>query len=113
MEARGCKQPSPHLSGQCLRHLGLLEAQFGMEQMQSWKVGGGVPPLGADVVQQLSHVRLFATPWTAARQAHLSFTVSQSLLRFISIESLIPSIHLILCYPPLAFSLSQHQGHFR
>ena len=50
MEARGYKQPSPHLSGQCLR-LGLLEAQFGMEQMQSWKVGGGVPPLGADAVQ--------------------------------------------------------------
>ena len=40
-------------------------------------------------------------PWTAARQASLSFTVSQSLLRFMSIESVIPSNHLILCYPLL------------
>ena len=40
-----------------------------MEQMQSWEVGGGVPLLGAAVVQSLSHVRLFATPWTAAHQA--------------------------------------------
>ena len=49
----------------------------------------------------LSRVRLFATPWTAARQAFLSFTISQSLLKLMSIESVMPSNHLILCHPLL------------
>ena len=49
------------------------------------------------VVQLLSHVRLFVTPWTAAHQASLSFTISQSLLKLMSIESVMPSNHLILC----------------
>ena len=53
------------------------------------------------VVQLLSHVQLFATPWTAAHQAPLSFTISWSLLRFMSIESVMPSNHLILCHPLL------------
>ena len=53
------------------------------------------------VVHLLSRVRLFATPWTAARQASLSFTISQSLLRLMSIESVMPSNHLILCCPLL------------
>ena len=52
-------------------------------------------------VQPLSCVRLFATPWTAARQASLSFTISRSLLKLISIESVMPSNHLILCCPLL------------
>ena len=53
-------------------------------------------------VQLLSHVQLFATPWTAARQASLSsFTVSQSLLKFMSIELVMLSNHLILCCPLL------------
>ena len=52
-------------------------------------------------VQSLSHVRLFVTPWTAALQASLSFTISQSLLKFMSIESVVPSNHLILCHPLL------------
>ena len=47
--------------------------------------------------KSLSHVRLFATPWTAACQASLSITNSQSLLKLMSIESVIPSNHLILC----------------
>ena len=46
-----------------------------------------------------SHIRLFATPWTAAHQASLSFTISQSLLKFIFIESVTLSNHLILCCP--------------
>ena len=46
----------------------------------------------------LSHVRLFATPWTSARQASMSITSSQSLLKLISIESVMPSNHLILCH---------------
>ena len=53
------------------------------------------------VVQSFSHVQLFATSWTAARHASQSFTISWSLLRFMSIESMIPSNHLILCCPLL------------
>ena len=49
-------------------------------------------------VQSLSHVRLSATPWTAARQASLSITNSRSLLKLMSIESVMPSSHLILCH---------------
>ena len=52
-------------------------------------------------VQSLSHVQLFATPWTAARQASLSITNSWSLVKFMSIESVMPSNHLILCHPLL------------
>ena len=52
-------------------------------------------------VQSLSCVRLFATPWVAARQASLSITNSQNLLRLTSIESVMPSSHLILCHPLL------------
>ena len=52
-------------------------------------------------VQSLSHVRLFETPWIAARQASLSITKSQSSLRLTSIESVMPSNHLILCCPLL------------
>ena len=51
--------------------------------------------------QSLSRVRLFATPWTAACQASLSITNSQSLLKLMSIESVMPSSHLILCHPLL------------
>ena len=53
------------------------------------------------VVYSLSHVWLFATSWTAGWQASLSFTVSQSLLKVMSIESMMPSNHLILCHPLL------------
>ena len=52
-------------------------------------------------VQLLNSVRLFVTPWTAARQASLSITNSRSLLKLMSIESLMPSNHLILCRPLL------------
>ena len=51
------------------------------------------------VVQLLSHIWLFATPWTAAHQLSLSITNSQSLLKLMSIESVIPSSHLTLCHP--------------
>ena len=54
------------------------------------------------VVQSLSHVQLFETPWTAACQASLSITNSQSLLKLMSIESVMPSNHLILCHPLLS-----------
>ena len=53
------------------------------------------------VVELLSHVWLFVTPWTAAHQASLSFTISQSLLKLLSIESVTPSNHLMFCRPLL------------
>ena len=56
-------------------------------------------------VQSLMHVQLFATPWTAARQASLSITNSWSLLTLMSIESVMPSNHLILCRPLLLPSI--------
>ena len=52
-------------------------------------------------VQSLSHVQLFVTPWTAAYQASLSITNSRSLLKLMSIKSVMPSNHLILCHPLL------------
>ena len=56
-------------------------------------------------VQALSRVRLFATPWIAARQASLSITNSQSSLKLMSIESVMPSSHLVLCRPLLLLPL--------
>ena len=53
------------------------------------------------VVQLLSHVRLLATPWTTAHQASLSFTISRSLLKLMSIDLVMPCNHLILCHPLL------------
>ena len=60
-------------------------------------------PLKAFVVvfQSLSHEQLFATPWTAACQASMSFTISQSVFKLMSIESVMPSNHLIFCCPLL------------
>ena len=66
---------------------------------------------GLVVAQLLSHVQLFVTPWTAACQASLSFTISLSLPKLMSIKLVMPSNHLILCHPLLHLpSLSQHQG---
>ena len=62
------------------------------------------PPL-LKTVKSLSRVRLLATPWTAARQASLSITISRSLLKLVSIESVMPSNHLILCHPLLLLPL--------
>ena len=60
------------------------------------------------IVQSLSHVRLFATPWTTARQASLPFTVSQSLLKLMIIKSMMPSISSHLSsLSPLALNLCQ------
>ena len=63
-------------------------------------------------VQSLSCVQLFATPWTTARQASQSITNSRSLLKLMSIESVMPSNHLILCHP-LPLASSQHNKNLR
>ena len=66
------------------------------------------------VVQSLSCVQLSTTPWTAARQASLSFTISQSLLKLMSIEyDTIQPSHLLSPPSLPALSLSQHQGVFQ
>ena len=79
---------------------------FPMSQLFSW--GGqstGVSALASESegkkVKSLSHARLFATPWTAKRQVCLSITNCRSLLKLMSIKSLMPSNHLILCHPLL------------
>ena len=77
------------LWGEECRHLSLIGFQF-CEELK-----------GVSSVQSLSHVQLFATPRTAARQASLSIISSRSLLKLMSIESVMPSNHLILCRPLL------------
>ena len=57
------------------------------------------------VVQSLSHVQFFVTSWTAAHQAHLSFSISWTLLKFMSIEPVMPYNHFILCCPLLLPSI--------
>ena len=71
-----------------------------------WSVGSII------VILLLSHVLLFATPWSAAPQASLSFTTSQSLLKLMPIESVMPSNYLILCHPLLLMpsNLPKHQS---
>ena len=59
------------------------------------------PRLGFVAVQSFSHVQFFVTPWVGARQASLSFTISQSLLKLVSIETVMPSNRLTLCQPLL------------
>ena len=66
------------------------------------------------VVQSLSHVQLFVTPWTIAHQAPLSSTVSWSLLKFMSVELVVLFNHLILCHPFLLLpSILPASGSFR
>ena len=60
------------------------------------------------LVQLLSHVQLFATPWTAAHQASLSITNSWNLLKLMFIESVMPSNHLILCHALLTLLYSRN-----
>ena len=62
------------------------------------------------VIQSLSCVKLFGTPWMAACQASLSFTISQSLLKFMSIELVMLSNHLILHRPLLLPSIFVHKN---
>ena len=64
-------------------------------------------------VQSLNNVWLFVTPWTTARQTSLSITNSRSLLKLMSIESVMPSNHPLSSPSPPAFNLSQHQGLFQ
>ena len=71
-----------------------------MGHAETWKSPIGLLEIFV-VVQLLSHVQLFVTPWTAACQASLSFTISRSFLKLISVESVMPSSYLSLCHPLL------------
>ena len=71
-----------------------------MEEVR-FKALGKLVLMFVAVFQSLCHVGLFATPRTAARQATLPFMISRSLLKLLSIESVMPSNHLVLCYPRL------------
>ena len=77
----------------CLVHQGNL--------ISSWSICSLCVSPSLSIVQSLICVQLFVTPWTAACQAFLSFTISWSLLKVMSIESVMPSNHLILCHPLL------------
>ena len=65
------------------------------------------------MISSVSRVRIFVTPWTAAHQASLSITNFWSLLKLMSIESVMPSNHLILCRPLLLLPSIFHQGLFK
>ena len=67
--------------------------------VHAWDLFEEVAIIFIHSVQSLSHIRLFVTPWTAAQQASLSTTNSQSLLKLMSMELVMPSNHFILCHP--------------
>ena len=77
----------------------MLTAAMKLKETTPWKKR--YDQLQFSSVQSLSHVQLYATPWTEACQASLSITNSQSLLKLTSIKSVMPSNHLILCRPLL------------
>ena len=85
---------------------GGLQPMGSQRVRQDWVTNAYTVDINHIVVQLLSCVQLFATPSTAACQASLSFTVSQSLLKLMSIESVMPSNHLILCGPLLLLPAS-------
>ena len=91
--------PAPRGGGGAVT-LGPAVLSSGWRGLRRWR-SQDTGPADVVVVQLLSRVRLFATPWTPARQASLSFTVSCSLLKPMSIASVMPSNHLILCRPLL------------
>ena len=85
-------------SNQCFLHLALQADSFPWSHQGSPVKSSGFVKVS---VQLLSHVWLFATPWIAARQASLPITNSRSSPKLMSIESVMPSSHLILCHPLL------------
>ena len=82
-----------------------MEEPGGLLSVGSHRVRHDWSDLAAAAVQSLSRIWLFVTPRTAAHQASLSFTISQNLLRLMSIELMMPSNHFILCHPLLFLPL--------
>ena len=86
----------------CRRACGEMDPSYTVAGNVNWCSHHGEQYAGSfSSVQSLSSIWLFATPWIAACQASLSITNSRSLLRFMSVESVMPSSHLILCCPLL------------
>ena len=94
--SRGSSQPRDRNHISCISHIGRWI-------LYHWATREALPYVSVQFssVQSLSRVRLFGTPWIIARQASLSITNSWSSLRLTSIESVMPSSHLILCRPLL------------
>ena len=100
-----------NIPGLSLIHLGLVMSRWFWPLGVFWPGRWGLLPARVmitagsseerEVVVSLSHVQLFVTPWTAARQASLTFTISRSLLKLMSIKLVMPSNRLILCLPLL------------
>ena len=80
-----------------LEFIGLQRAGHNLATKQQKQLGNKT--VQSSSVQSLSRVRLFVTPWTVARQTSLSITNSWSLLKLMTIESVMPSNHFILCHP--------------
>ena len=103
LETRGCsfslKNLILHLC--CCFNTYLLYYLFMFKINFSWSIVALQCYTSFFVVQSLSHVQLFATPWTAACQASLSFIISWSLFKLMSIELVMPSNHLFFCHPLL------------
>ena len=95
MEFSGKNLPLPWIPIQDILFLDVLGTSI---EAMRWHNHGSL------LLELPSHVWCFAIPWTAARQASLSFTIFQSLLRLMSIVSMMPSNHLILCFPLLLLS---------
>ena len=93
------------MGGVCKREDELLEGQ-GIGRAQPPTLSFPWSKSSLVVVQLLSCSQLFVTPWTAAHQAFLSFTISQNLLKLLSTESVIPYNYLVLCCPLLLLLLS-------
>ena len=79
----------------------MIDRDFNIYHNYSWSTSVNISSVQFSSVQSLSCVRFFATPWAAAHQASLSITRSRSLLKLMSIESVMPSNHLFLCRPLL------------
>ena len=93
-------QSAAYLSSLCLQTVSRLQVLFHSQCHQFFSKQPPLPLVTVTVtVHSLSHVQLFVTPRTAAYRASLSFTISWSLLKLMSIESVMPSNHLILCCP--------------
>ena len=97
LEPPGRTQPFWHLNSSPVKPIWGFWTEF-----SGWSVMFYTLELDIEIVAQLlNHVRLFATPWTPACQDSLSFTISWSLIKFMSTESVMLSNHLILCHPLL------------
>ena len=108
VQPQGCQFPMGHAGETSAWYEFGWASGWGQGATQQMEAGGGHSlPLAEEgafrtgSVQSLSQVRLFATPWTAACQASLSITNSQSLLELMSVESVMPSNYIILCCPLL------------